>query len=235
MDVRAVPQHRYAGGPHRTDPDTRADALVAALVASALGVGPRSFISADVAALTERYVDVLRDAAYAPECVVIAIKDALRRARHSRPRVPAAIARIAERYDFDLISVGIRRLFVTRGAPPRYSSVQGGQGVAAAMLRSAALIERAVAVVEQASRLTARAQLLRANVLMNRTAWSALELSVREVAHAFKRLAVDEEDAILRVRALVDISVDRHADLLDHEHVTASATLWAHDVYASAA
>jgi hypothetical protein len=235
MDVRAVPQHRYAGGPHPTDPDTRADALVAALVASALGLGPWNSISADVAALAERYVDVLRDAAYPPECVVIAIKDALRRAHHGRPRAPAMIPGVTERYDFDLISLGIRRLFVTREAPPRYSSVQGGQNVAAAMLRSAALIERAVAVVEQASRLTARAQLLRENVLLNRTAWSALELSVREVAHVFKRLAVDEEETILRVRALVHISVDRHADLPDHEHVTASATLWAHDVYASAA
>jgi hypothetical protein len=235
MDVRAVPEHRYAGGPHPTDPDARADALVAALVASALGVGPRSSISADVAALAERYVDVLRDAAYPPESVVIAIKDALRRAHHGRPRVSATTARVIERRDFDLVSLGIRRLFVTREAPPRYSSAQGGQNVAAAMLRSAALIERAIAAVEQASRLTARAQLLHDNVLLNRTAWSALELSVREVAHAFKRIAVDEEEMILRVRALVDISVDRHADLPDHEHVTASATLWAHDVYASAA
>jgi hypothetical protein len=180
-------------------------------------------------------VDVLRDAAYPPECVVIALKDALRRAHHGRRRARATAVGAADQYEFDFISLGVRRMFVTRKAPPRYSTAQGGQNVAAAMLRSAALIERAVALVERASQLTARVQARREYVLLSRTAWSALEHSVREVAHTFKGLAVVEEETIIRVRALVDVSVDRHTDLPDHEHITTSAAQWTHEVYMSAA
>lgn len=235
MDVRASPQQRYAGGPRPADPDPRADALVAALVASALGVGKRDTVSADVAALAERYVDALRDAAYSPESVVIAVKEAVRRAHHGTPRQLGMTAHAADRLDFDLVSLCIRRLFVTRETPPHYSPAQSGQRVAVAMLRSAALIERAITVVEQASRITARAQELRNEALANRKAWVGLERSVRDVARGFKRLAVDEEETIIRVRALVDIAADRHTDLPDHEQMTASATQWTHDVYTSAA
>jgi uncharacterized tellurite resistance protein B-like protein len=119
--------------------------------------------------------------------------------------------------------------------PPRYSTLRGEQIVATAMLRSAELIERAVAAVEQTARLVTRTQALRASVLLDHTAWLAFEQSVREVAHTFRRLAVNEEDAIIRVRALVDVSVHRHAGIPNRERVTASAAQWAHDAYTSAA
>jgi hypothetical protein len=235
MDVRAVPQHRYAGGPCLTDADERADALVATLIASDFGSGRRESVSSDVVALVERYVDVLRDAGYSPECVVIALKDAIRRAHREGLLARQSFVGAYDRHDFQLVCLGIRRLYVTREVPPRYSTLLGEQVVATAMLRSAALIERAVAAVEQTARLVTRSQALRTSVLLDHTAWLALEQSVREVAHAFKRLAVKEEDAIIRVRALVDVSVHRHTGIPDRERMTARAAQWAHDAYTSAA
>jgi hypothetical protein len=235
MDVRAVPQHRYAGGASLTDADERADALVATLIATEFGTGRRESVSPDVAALVERYVDVLRDSGYSPECVVIALKDAVRRAHCEGPLARQSFLGAYDRHDFQLVCLGIRRLYVTREVPPRYSTLRGEQTVATAMLGSAALLERAVAAVEQTARLVTRTQALRASVLLDHTAWLALEQSVREVAHAFRRLAVNEEDAIIRVRALVDVSVHRHTGIPNRERVTASAAQWAHDAYTSAA
>src|SRR3977135_91235 len=124
MDVRAVPRHRSAGGPCRTDPDARADALVAALAANALGVGPQGSVSADVAARARCSWAVPRNAAYPPECVVTALKDALRRAHHGRRRARATAVGAADRYEFDFISLGVRRMFGTRKAAPPCSRAQ---------------------------------------------------------------------------------------------------------------
>jgi hypothetical protein len=235
MDVRAVPEHRYAGGSRHTDADPRADALVAILIADMLRTDRHDTVPPDVAALVERYVDALRDVGLAPECVVIALKDAVRRAHRDGPLARESMSGASERRDSQLISLGIRRLFVTRGAPARYSSVRAEQIVATTMLRSAERIERAVAAVEEASRLVLRAESLRAGLVLDHALLLDLEQNVRDVARAFKRLELKEEETITRVRALMNVAVHRHTELPDRDGLTAVAAGWAHDAYISVA
>lgn len=225
---------RYAGGPRLTDADPRADALVAALIAHARGTGRPEVVAPDIRALTERYVDLLRDAGYEPECVVIGIKDALRRAHRDGPLAHQEIAGAFERRDFALVSLGIRRLYVTRETPARYADRRGEQIVATAMLQAAGAIEEAVAGVEQACVARMNSREFGTELPRSHPSWHELERCVREIARAFKALAMDEDDAINRVRAMMNVSVHRHVDLPEHELLTSSTAAWAHDAYASA-
>jgi hypothetical protein len=245
MDGRKVPLHCYAGGPRQTDSDSRADAIVAAIVASGWSGDPGMVMLPDVAVLVEHYVDDLRDSGLAPERVVIALKDALHRADHrgaigSPPRSGAS-----DLFYSRIISLGIQRYYVIRQMPMQDVDEGRERVVAATMTRSAALIDHAVAAMELARQLVRRAEAatdtaraVREERLAQKeaaaatlTAWDGLEQSVRTVARALKEIDVGEQETIVRLRALVVVSVERRADMGDWQRIVSSAALWAHDAY----